>query len=116
MAAKRKAISRASPSRKKTSGTESTRSKPAVKATARPARRSRDKSNLICPMVGIGGSAGGFEATMELLRHLPTKNGTAFVVVQHLDPHHASKLASLLAGQFTGMMRIEMLDNYERRS
>ena len=47
-------------------------------------------------MVGIGGSAGGFEATMELLRHLPTKNGTAFVVVQHLDPHHASKLASLL--------------------
>src|SRR5881398_190818 len=107
MAAKRKAISRASPSRKKTSGTESTRSKPAVKATARPARRSRDKSNLICPIVGIGGSAGGFEATMELLRHLPARNGMTFVVVQHLDPHHASKLASLL-GRATAMPVIEI--------
>src|SRR5881398_1956573 len=107
MAAKRKAISRASPSRKKTSGTESTRSKPAVKATARPARRSRDKSNLICPIVGIGGSAGGVEATMELLRHLPAKNGMSFVVVQHLDPHHASKLASLL-GKVTSMPVIEI--------
>jgi chemotaxis response regulator CheB len=25
-----------------------------------------------CPIVGIGGSAGGFEAAMELLRHLPS--------------------------------------------
>lgn len=50
-----------------------------------------------CPIVGIGGSAGGFEATMELLRHLPPKNGMAFVVVQHLDPSHASRLPNLLA-------------------
>ena len=28
-----------------------------------------------CPIVGIGGSAGGFEAAMELLRHLPPKTG-----------------------------------------
>ncbi len=34
---------------------------------------------------------------MELLRELPEKNGMAFVIVQHLDPHHSSKLASLLA-------------------
>jgi len=60
-----------------------------------------------CPMVGIGGSAGGFEATMELLRHLPAKNGMSFVVVQHLDPHHASKLASLL-GKVTAMPVIEL--------
>jgi two-component system CheB/CheR fusion protein len=50
-----------------------------------------------CPIVGIGGSAGGFEATMELLRHLPPENGMAFVVIQHLDPRHASQLANLLA-------------------
>src|SRR5947208_9089657 len=60
-----------------------------------------------CPIVGVGGSAGGFEATMELLRHLPAKNGMSFVVVQHLDPHHASKLASLL-GKVTAMPVIEI--------
>ncbi len=44
---------------------------------------------------------------MELLRHLPAKNGMTFVVVQHLDPHHASKLASLL-GRATAMPVIEI--------
>src|ERR1051325_6906285 len=56
----------------------------------------------ICPIVGIGGSAGGFEAAMELLRNLPSKTGMAFVIVQHLDPHHASRLSSLL-GKVTAM-------------
>jgi two-component system, chemotaxis family, CheB/CheR fusion protein len=56
----------------------------------------------ICPIVGIGGSAGGFEAAMELLRNLPSKTGMAFVVVQHLDPHHASRLSNLL-GKVTAM-------------
>src|SRR5213082_3160702 len=50
-----------------------------------------------CPIVGIGGSAGGFEAAMELLRHLPARTGMAFVIVQHLDPHHGSRLANLLS-------------------
>ena len=44
---------------------------------------------------------------MELLRHLPAKNGMTFVVVQHLDPHHASKLASLL-GKVTAMPVVEV--------
>ncbi|MFL6543847.1 MAG: chemotaxis protein CheB, partial [Candidatus Udaeobacter sp.] len=52
---------------------------------------------MSCPIVGIGGSAGGFEAAMELLRHLPPNTGMAFVVVQHLDPHHGSRLPNLLA-------------------
>src|ERR1041384_8176145 len=56
----------------------------------------------ICPIVGIGGSAGGFEGAMELLRNLPSKTGMAFVVVQHLDPHHASRLSNLL-GKVTAM-------------
>src|SRR5205814_387709 len=55
-----------------------------------------------CPIVGIGGSAGGFEAAMELLRYLPTRTGMAFVIVQHLDPHHASRLSNLL-GKVTAM-------------
>jgi len=52
--------------------------------------------------VGIGGSAGGFEAAMDLLRHLPPKTGMAFVIVQHLDPHHGSRLPNLL-GKATSM-------------
>src|SRR5216117_3524327 len=97
MAAKRKAISRASRSRKNTSGTKSSRSKSETKSAPKSV-----KQHLSCPIVGIGGSAGGFEAAMELLRHLPSRTGMAFVIVQHLDPHHASQLSSLL-GKVTAM-------------
>src|SRR5438105_4393130 len=62
----------------------------------------KEKSWALCPIVGIGGSAGGFEAAMEFLRQLPSKTGMAFVIVQHLDPHHASRLSNLL-GKVTAM-------------
>ena len=65
------------------------------------------KKAASCPIVGIGGSAGGFEAAMELLHHLPRKNGMAFVIVQHLDPSHASRLADLL-GRVTEMPVMEV--------
>jgi two-component system CheB/CheR fusion protein len=48
------------------------------------------------PIVGIGASAGGFEAFSELLKFLPTDTGMAFVLVQHLDPKHESQLTQLL--------------------
>jgi two-component system, chemotaxis family, CheB/CheR fusion protein len=67
------------------------------------------KKNLHCPIVGIGGSAGGFEAAMELLRHLPPSTGVAFVIVQHLDPHHASRLPKLL-GKVTAMPVVELAE------
>src|ERR1044071_9282589 len=72
--------------------------------SARPRlnKRPHNKKDLICPIVGVGGSAGGFEAAMELLRNLPSRTGMAFVIVQHLDPHHASRLSSLL-GKVTAM-------------
>src|SRR6266513_797487 len=60
------------------------------------------KKSTGCPIVGIGGSAGGFEAAMELLQHLPSSTGMAFVIVQHLDPHHVSRLPSLL-GKMSAM-------------
>src|SRR5213592_227465 len=98
MAAKRKATSRASSSRVKTSGTKSSQPKSSkAKSGSEPASK-----NLSCPIVGIGGSAGGFEAAMELLRNLPSRTGMAFVIVQHLDPHHASRLSNLL-GKVTAM-------------
>ena len=46
---------------------------------------------------------------MELLRHLPPKTGMAFVIVQHLDPHHACRLPKLLS-KVTTMPVIELAD------
>jgi two-component system CheB/CheR fusion protein len=49
------------------------------------------------PVVGLGSSAGGIEAFRELLGALPPDTGMAFVLVQHLDPSHPSKLSEILA-------------------
>jgi two-component system CheB/CheR fusion protein len=77
-----------------------------VVTAARVRRVSKSSTTAIksppCPIVGIGGSAGGFEAAMDLLHHLPPKTGMAFVIVQHLDPHHGSRLPNLL-GKATSM-------------
>ena len=48
-------------------------------------------------VVGIGASAGGLEAVIELLGALPAGTGMACIVVQHLDPHHESLLPEILA-------------------
>jgi two-component system CheB/CheR fusion protein len=47
--------------------------------------------------VGIGASAGGFEAYSQFFAQLPPDTGMAFVVVQHLDPVHESILPELMA-------------------
>lgn len=49
------------------------------------------------PIVGVGASAGGMEAFSELLRHMPSGTGLAFVLIQHLDPTHPSFLSEALA-------------------
>src|SRR5438477_8942153 len=98
MAAKRKATTNASFTRVKTSATKSSH----AKSTKPKLRLKSVKQNSKCPIVGIGGSAGGFEAAMELLQNLPPRTGMAFVIVQHLDPHHASRLPNLL-GKMTAM-------------
>src|SRR5437763_1970224 len=49
------------------------------------------------PIVGIGASAGGLEAMIELVSALPADTGMAFVLVQHLDPMHESFLPELVA-------------------
>ena len=48
-------------------------------------------------VVGIGASAGGYEALTQFFPALPPDTGMAFVVVQHLDPKHESLLPELLA-------------------
>jgi len=54
------------------------------------------QSKAAFPIVGIGCSAGGLEALEKLLSHIPARSGMAFVIVQHLDPVHASALPELL--------------------
>jgi two-component system, chemotaxis family, CheB/CheR fusion protein len=52
-------------------------------------------------VVGIGASAGGIDSLKEFFSEMPADSGLAFVVVQHLDPTHASYMAGLLARQTT---------------
>jgi chemotaxis methyl-accepting protein methylase/PAS domain-containing protein len=47
-------------------------------------------------VVGIGCSAGGLAALKDLLADLPADCRAALVVVQHMDPDHASALVELL--------------------
>jgi two-component system CheB/CheR fusion protein len=49
------------------------------------------------PIVGVGASAGGLEAFTQLLEHLPATSGMAYVLIQHLDPTHASQLPEILS-------------------
>lgn len=57
---------------------------------------SQEYSVPAVPVVGVGSSAGGLEALREMLSAAEVPTGLAFVVVQHLDPHHESMLAELL--------------------
>jgi two-component system CheB/CheR fusion protein len=64
------------------------------KGSSRTATRATNSGR---PIVGIGASAGGLEAFSQLLKHLPTDTGMAFVLVQHLDPVRHSALTELLS-------------------
>src|SRR5262245_40770349 len=71
-------------------------SEPAAAEQSEPAAGQGDKP-VLWPVVGIGASAGGLEALEMLFRHMPPVPGGAFVVVQHLDPHHPSIMQELLS-------------------
>src|SRR5580693_2974803 len=72
-------------------------------ARSPPARRSSPRRGSplgrdTFPIVGLGASAGGLDAFRRLLAVLPAGTGMAFVLIQHLDPTHASMMVDLLAG------------------
>jgi len=52
-------------------------------------------------VVGLGASAGGLDACQRLLDGLGDGHGMAFILVQHLDPSHASMMVDLLASHTT---------------
>lgn len=59
-------------------------------------KQQEDRHDLF-PVVGIGASAGGLEAFIELLSHLPIDTGMAFVMIQHMLPNQESLLSEILA-------------------
>lgn len=60
-------------------------------------------------IVGIGASAGGLEATAELLENLPIDMGMSFVIIQHLSPDYKSMLNEIL-GRHTKMPVLQIDD------
>jgi two-component system CheB/CheR fusion protein len=48
-------------------------------------------------IAAIGASAGGIEASTELIGRLPINTGMAFVLIHHLDPTHRSMISELLS-------------------
>ncbi|CAN5221517.1 chemotaxis protein CheB [soil metagenome] len=63
-------------------------------ALAAPSQTARAQGPVV---VAIGASAGGLEACRRLLDAMPDTDGLAFILVQHLDPHHPSLIAELLS-------------------
>ena len=58
-------------------------------------------------MIGIAASAGGLEATTQLVKNLPEKVNAAYVVAQHMSPTHKSLLWSLI-GRETELPVVEL--------
>ncbi|MEO5698347.1 MAG: chemotaxis protein CheB, partial [Burkholderiaceae bacterium] len=90
---------------KKLTRTKDQRSDPAVvppgAAGSAPAPR--------FPIVGLGASAGGLEAFELFFRQMPVDSGMGFVLVQHLDPSHASILTEIIQ-RCTAMPVVEAQD------
>jgi len=64
-----------------------------------PASREKSPASLAAdsfPIIGIGASAGGFEALEQFMAHVPEGCGMAFVIVQHLDPTRKGLMPELL--------------------
>jgi two-component system, chemotaxis family, CheB/CheR fusion protein len=64
------------------------------------------------PVVGLGASAGGLEAFQKFFDVMPPDSGMAFVLIQHLDPTHASMMRELLSVH-TRMRVVEVTDGMQ---
>jgi two-component system CheB/CheR fusion protein len=76
--------------------------KRAAKSTPRQGHKRRTRASGRTPdsspcVVGIGASAGGFDALVEFLHVLPSKSGLSFIILQHLSPSPRSLSAELFS-------------------
>ncbi len=78
----------------------SLRSRP-QRARRAPRKRVTATTDANFPVVAIGASAGGLEAFRTLLAALPAESDMAFILIQHLDPTHASMMVELLSSHTT---------------
>ncbi len=72
-------------------------SKPAPRTAAQRARELSAKRESSPCVVGIGASAGGFDALVEFLQVMPANSGLAFIILQHLSPSPRSLSAELFS-------------------
>ena len=72
------------------------RRQPTRKTAVRSRAKSGSASAAIFPIVGLGASAGGLEALELFLKNVPPASGSAYVIVQHLDPTHPGVMPELL--------------------
>ncbi|MEG4347351.1 CheR family methyltransferase [Microcoleus sp. A003_D6] len=79
----------------------SKKSQPKAHIEAVDGKQQNDRNELF-PVVGIGASAGGVEAFVQLLSHLPIDTGMAFVMILHMLPAQES-LLSVILGRSTQM-------------
>ena len=59
---------------------------------------SNDGKTDVAPfVVGVGSSAGGIEALINLVSNLPKSINASFIIAQHLSPSHKSQMSDILA-------------------
>lgn len=77
----------------------SSQSEPQPKSTVKEeaVEEQQENTNELFPIVGMGASAGGLEAYLQILSYLPIDTGMAYVLVQHLAPDQQSLLSELLS-------------------
>lgn len=92
----------------KTTAVKAAVNKQAIKKPTKAVKIAKDKSPPPI-LVGIGASAGGLEATSNLIAALPTDLGFAYTIIQHLSPTHRSMIVQLL-GRETAMAVHEIID------
>jgi two-component system CheB/CheR fusion protein len=67
------------------------------------------RKNTIPMIVGIGASAGGLEAAQNFFKHIAPNSNKAYILMQHLDPRHASLLTEILQ-RSTSLSVVEITD------
>ncbi len=98
---------------KKSLSKDTLHSSPAPQVDAKKSKTPSPKASTTrFPIVGIGVSAGGLEVLKEFFENVPENSGMAYVVIQHLDPHHVSVMPELMQ-RTTSMKVLQVSDRLQ---